>query len=746
MPSSTNTTNNENNQDNQVEDNNVEEDVDVAFDQPRDTNTDTNISSGLQLMEEGDTNLPPPPSAPRLSDLSSTNNNVSSGLQLNADDMPLPKGTEDTNEMIRASLESINSNDGHNPPTPFNSVAAEFEEDTIAKKKAKDEKNHNKPATVSNNEVVMPSSDRDSVYEPPREVMEGGEDIPDNNTNTGRGDTNRRGWDDIESRVARRDIESQTRTNNNDTAGSINDVSVVEEEARQEDIHIPVAWKVDNNDDEDDGRSENEVYDATPVEPTLPWWKQRWAKIFFGLVIVIISTLAVALGVSLSTSSNNTPPQTNSTAPLLTPTNITYECFREEDGGHEGVLYDAVRAYVRQDCANNEKCFTAQTYGWPMNSWCVGNVKDMSDLFYEMDTLNEDINGWNTSSVTDMYGMFNGASLFNQDVSNFDTSSVTDMGSMFAGASSFNQDVSTFDTSSVTTMRYMFSGATAFNGDVSNFNTSSVTDMGGMFNDATSFNQDLSIFDTSNVTRMGAMFRGATSFNRDVSNFDTSSVTEMEDMFRGASSFGGRGVANFNTSKVTRVSNMFSGASLFNSDVSNFDTSSVTNMAAMFQGASSFNIDLSNFNTSSVTNMEYMFEEATLFNGDLSNFDTSSVAYMFGMFREANSFDRDVSSFDLSSVTDMWSMFYGATAFSQDLCAWQDSFPYTNAVNIFGNSGCTYQSAPNESQNGPFCASDCGSSQVVSHIHSIFIFSISFVSMSFITDASPLLFHPDNSY
>jgi len=725
LSSSSNTTNNENNQDNQDEDNNVEEDVDVAFDQPRDTNTDTDISSsGLQQIGEGDTNLPPPPSAPRLSVLSSyqSRRSTNNTLQFNADDnsdMPLPMDmAEDTNEMIRSSLESVNSNDGHNPPTPFNSVAAEFEENTIAKKIAKDE--IQKPATANTNtndededDVLPPPLDRDSIYEPSA-VIEGGEGMSDN-TNTGRGDANRRGWEDIESRAARRDIESQTRTNNNDTAGSINDVSVVEEEARQEDIHIPVAWKVDNSDDEDDGRSENEVYDATPVEPTLPWWKQRWAKIFFGLVIVIISTLAVALGVSLSTSSNNTPPQTNSTAPLLIPTNITYECFREEDGRHEGVLYDAVRAYVRQDCANNEKCFTAQTYGWPMNSWCVGSVKDMSDLFYEMDTFNEDINGWNTSSVTDMYGMFNGASLFNQDVSNFDTSSVIDMGSMFAGASSFNQDVSTFDTSSVTTMRYMFSGATAFNGDVSNFNTSSVTDMGGMFNDATSFNQDLSNFDTSNVTRMGAMFRGATSFNRDVSNFDTSSVTEMEDMFRGASSFGGRGVANFNTSKVTRMSNMFSGASLFNSDVSNFDTSSVTNMAAMFQGASSFNRDLSNFNTSSVTNMEYMFEEATLFNGDLSNFDTSSVAYMFGMFREANSFDRDVSSFDISSVNDMWSMFYGATAFSRDLCSWRDSFPYTaETASIFTNSGCTYQDTPNAIQRGPFCASDCQPPQVVS--------------------------------
>ena len=49
------------------------------------------------------------------------------------------------------------------------------------------------------------------MYEPPREVIEGGEDL------SGMSTTNRRRWDDIESRVARRDIESQTRTDNIDT-------------------------------------------------------------------------------------------------------------------------------------------------------------------------------------------------------------------------------------------------------------------------------------------------------------------------------------------------------------------------------------------------------------------------------------------------------------------------------------------------------------------------------------------------
>jgi len=403
--------------------------------------------------------------------------------------------------------------------------------------------------------------------------------------------------------------------------------ATVDASVEQDETNILEAYAVDDD-----------IYGATPLEPTLPWWKQRRTKILLGVVLVIVSSLAIALGVLLSQSSDPeqvltnststvtvfvmTPPPTVSIAPSLSiapstslPT-ITYECFGEDDGGSDGILYNAVRSYVGQVCANNKVCPIGQTYGWPMNSWCVGSVKDMSYLFRGMDTFNEDISGWNTSSVTDMTYMFGGASLFNGDLSNFDTSSVT-------------------------TMEYMFAEATSFNQDLSNFDTSSVTSMWSMFNDATSFNQDLSNFDTSSVTDMGAMFSGASSYDGDVSNFDTSSVTSMQ----------------------------------------------------------------------------YMFQDAT-------------------------SFDRDVSSFDISSVLSFLSMhfmFEGATSFNQNLCAWQDSFPYTASIDeIFAKSNCTYQTAPQKAQSGPFCASNCQSSSVVSCIFfSLFLE----VDNPFFLRYFPLLFH-----
>jgi surface protein len=102
----------------------------------------------------------------------------------------------------------------------------------------------------------------------------------------------------------------------------------------------------------------------------------------------------------------------------------------------------------------------------------------------------------------------------------------------------------------------------------------------------------------------------------------------------------------------------------------------VTDMSSLFQGLDTFNKDISMWNVSHVTDMSYMFAEAGTFN-------------------------RDLSSWNVSSFTNMSYMFKGATSFNQNMCAWKDSFPYSNATDIFVDSGCTYKDTPK----GPFCAS-----------------------------------------
>jgi len=134
------------------------------------------------------------------------------------------------------------------------------------------------------------------------------------------------------------------------------------------------------------------------------------------------------------------------------------KCFDSQDE-----LKDAVRQYIKDD---GEGTPVAETYGWPINDWCV-------------------------SHVTTMLGLFTGFASFNGDISSWDISSVTNMYTMFGSATSFNGDISSWDVSSVTNMIYMFNDATSFNGDVSSWDVSSVTDMSRMFSGATSFNQNL---------------------------------------------------------------------------------------------------------------------------------------------------------------------------------------------------------------------------------------------------------------
>lgn len=165
------------------------------------------------------------------------------------------------------------------------------------------------------------------------------------------------------------------------------------------------------------------------------------------------------------------------------------------------------------------------------NTWNVSAITDMSELFRNNDTFNEDISNWDTSNVTNMENMFFGAESFNMNIGNWDTSKVTDMRFMFNTAISFNQGISSWDTSNVTNMQHMFDTATTFNQDIGGWDTSNVTNMISMFDTATSFNQDIGSWDTSDVDRMGSMFDGATSFNQDISNWCVTNIASEPDNF-----------------------------------------------------------------------------------------------------------------------------------------------------------------------------------------------------------------------
>ena len=216
------------------------------------------------------------------------------------------------------------------------------------------------------------------------------------------------------------------------------------------------------------------------------------------------------------------------------PAFVTFVSAANKCFADKSELKAAVDQYIdEEDCANNDGCAVGQIYGWPIGTWCVGNVTDMSQLFVEKSTFNEDLSGWDVSSVTDMAGMFWSALAFNGDISGWDVSSVTDMYAMFSD-SAFNGDISKWDVSSVTSMYAMFEYS-GFNSDISKWDVSSVTLMGEMFA-FSSFNGDISKWNVSSVEYMGYMFWDNEAFNQDLCAWgDNFPYDNAEDIFANSS-------------------------------------------------------------------------------------------------------------------------------------------------------------------------------------------------------------------
>ena len=93
---------------------------------------------------------------------------------------------------------------------------------------------------------------------------------------------------------------------------------------------------------------------------------------------------------------------------------------------------------------------------------CTSGITDMSELFAEQASFDQNIGSWDTSQVTNMQSFFYSASSFDQDIGRWDTSQVTNMQGMFQSASSFNQDLSGWCVGSVSESSDFDSFATAW--------------------------------------------------------------------------------------------------------------------------------------------------------------------------------------------------------------------------------------------------------------------------------------------
>jgi surface protein len=174
-----------------------------------------------------------------------------------------------------------------------------------------------------------------------------------------------------------------------------------------------------------------------------------------------------------------------------------------------------------------------------MALWNTANVTDMTSMFYNCLSFNQDIGAWNTGNVESMANMFTN-SPFNQPIGNWNTSNVEIMFEMFKGASAFNQNINTWDVSKVTWFLGMFESSN-FNQPLDqwqlNTNPTANIYLDRMFMNNPQFNQDISSWNTSRVVNTSFMFMDATSFNQDISNWNTQRLQSLTSMFSNASSF-----------------------------------------------------------------------------------------------------------------------------------------------------------------------------------------------------------------
>ena len=141
----------------------------------------------------------------------------------------------------------------------------------------------------------------------------------------------------------------------------------------------------------------------------------------------------------------------------------------DDCGVNKGALDDtSIRTAVAKWISNQAEA--TGTYGH-ISAWCTSKVTDMSNLFENQQSFNDDISDWNVGAVTDMMDMFADAVAFNQDVGKWNVSAVTDMSVMFNEAKAFNQDIGDWDVAAVTNMHGLFKGASVFNQDLSKWCT-----------------------------------------------------------------------------------------------------------------------------------------------------------------------------------------------------------------------------------------------------------------------------------
>lgn len=407
-------------------------------------------------------------------------------------------------------------------------------------------------------------------------------------------------------------------------------------------------------------------------------------------------------------------------------------------------LREAVQAYIHDTLPN---ATIANTYGFPIGSWCVSPLQDFSGVFQCATNFNEDIGAWDVSKAVTMRNLFRDATAFNQSLENWNVANVQDMYGIFDGAESFQQDLSQWNVSKVTDLSRAFRQASNFNSNISAWDISNVRSLRGTFQEATAFNQSLGHWNVSSVVNFRSTFKRAKTFDQNLCAWADSilgkSSVELYSMFKYSGcpvrstpfispnqvgplchycselpcnedpmndclgfTFGQelRSAIRAYTKDASKRTTV---AASYGWPIAAWNTSCLEDFSWAFFNNYWFDENIADWNTSKAVTMVSMFEGATFFEGEgLSEWDVSNLQFSRNMFKNAVSFQSDISGWNLSSLIHSDGMFLGASRFNHSLCAWAQHFPNDCTLGVdamFALSGCPEHSSPSMNGLGPYC-------------------------------------------
>ena len=323
-----------------------------------------------------------------------------------------------------------------------------------------------------------------------------------------------------------------------------------------------------------------------------------------------------------------------------------------------------------------------------IGDWNVSNVIDMSFLFIECNTFNEDISNWNVYNVETMRGMFEFCNSFNQNINDWNISNVKDTAFMFKSCHNFNQTLDKWNTSNIEYMNSMFAGCYLFNKNINCWNTSKVKDMSLMFRGCIDFNQPLDNWDTSNVISAAGMFMNCRNFNQNINNWNVSKLEYANSMFYNCLNFN-QPLGKWDTSNVISTAGMFMNCRNFNQNINNWNVSKLEYANSMFEDCYNFNQPLDNWKTSNLKYVSNMFKFCYEFNQPLNTWDTSKIIEMDYVFHKAEKFNQPLDKWDTSNVENMHGMFYDTKNFNQPLNNWKVN-KVIDMTEMFSKSGFQY--------------------------------------------------------